>query len=89
MRCMVMLRGGSVVDDDLAVFIEGQDVTPVSLMSSDGEITCMMETELVELIEETGRKEGKTFDEVMIERLYRAYTLLGDPPPWNTGGGGR
>ena len=77
------------MDNVDAVFIEVQDVTPVSLMSSDGEITCMMETELVELIKETGRKEGKTFDEVMIERLYRSFTLLGDPPPWNTDGGGR
>ena len=57
------------MDNVDAVFIEGQDVTPVNLMTSDGEITCMMETELVELIKETGRKEGKTFDEVFIERL--------------------
>lgn len=58
-----------------AVFFEGQDVTPVKMMTSEGEITCMMETELVELIEETGRKEGKTFDEVMIERIRLGMTL--------------
>ena len=44
------------MDNVDAVFIEGQDVTPVNLMTSDGEITCMMETELVELIKETGRR---------------------------------
>ena len=47
----------------------------MSLMSSDGEITCMMETELVELIKETGRKEGKTFEETFNERLRLGITL--------------
>ena len=63
------------MDNVDAVFIEVQDVTPVSLMSSDGEITCMMETELVELIKETGRKEGKTFEETFNERLRIGITL--------------
>tara|TARA_Y100000310_G_C20534314_1_gene740080 strand:+ start:64 stop:285 length:222 start_codon:yes stop_codon:yes gene_type:complete len=63
------------LDNVDAVFIEGQDVTPVNLMTSDGEITCMMETELVELIKETGRKEGKTFEETFNERLRLGITL--------------
>jgi hypothetical protein len=67
-----------------ATFIEGHDVTPVNMMTLEGEITCMMDTDLVNLLEDDARKTGKTFEETVIARLrlgmalYEARRLSGD-----------
>ena len=58
-----------------ATFIEVCGVTPVNMMTLEGEITCLMETDLVNLIEEDARMQGKTFDEMVIERLRISFGL--------------
>jgi hypothetical protein len=58
-----------------ATFIEVLDVTPVNMMTSEGEITCLMETDLVNLIEEDARMQGKTFDEMVNELLRISFGL--------------